>query len=66
MKEEEKISMWEDNKLYVGDWPKMSGWECDLFGMKNGLTYHPQEGHVPNFFWRWMQYIFFGNRWVKK
>lgn len=26
----------------------------------------PAKGKEPNFFWRWMQFICFGNRWVKE
>jgi len=47
--------------------PELSNWECYLFGGYPycGITWQPQKGKVPNFFWRWMQYICFGNRWVK-
>ncbi len=43
-----------------------SDWECYLFGMgKNGMIITPQKGKVPNRFWRFMQYVCFGNEWVK-
>jgi len=47
--------------------PTPSGWECRLFGAADGdgLTWRPYEGNVPNFFWRFMQFVFFGNRWSK-
>lgn len=46
--------------------PKLSDWECKLFGHKGtGLTWRPIDGEHPNIFWRWMQYICFGNRWYK-
>jgi hypothetical protein len=45
--------------------PKKSTWKCKLFGMENTLIVHPAEGEEPNWFWRWMQYICFGNKWVK-
>ena len=78
MKEEEKTTdecssvrksyqMRGENKLVFVEPPPMSKWECELFGMgKSGITWTPQEGNVPNLFWRWMQFICFGNRWVKK
>lgn len=45
--------------------PKQSDWQCHLFGME-GYKLIPQEGDVPNRFWRWMQYLAFGNRWEKR
>jgi len=52
---------------YVLTTPKYSKWQCFLFGTEsgNGLTWRPLEGQEPNFFWRWIQYLAFGNRWVK-
>lgn len=43
--------------------PEPSDWECHLFG---GLVWHPLKGQEPNAFWRLMQYLCFGNRWVKR
>lgn len=42
-------------------------WECYLFGCKkgNGILYRPDKRNIPNWFWRKMQYLCFGNRWVK-
>lgn len=47
--------------------PNYSKWKCYMFGSGTsfGVVYHPTEGNVPNAFWRWMQFICFGNRWVK-
>jgi hypothetical protein len=45
--------------------PEPSGWACYLFG-GNYLVWYPEKGQVPNRFWRWMQYLCFGNRWVKE
>jgi hypothetical protein len=47
--------------------PKLSEWKCHLFGSDgtNGITYHPVEGKVPNFFIRWMMKICLGCTWVK-
>ena len=44
-----------------------SEWHCHLFGGidGDGLTWTPLKGKEPNRFWRWMQYLCFGNRWVK-
>jgi hypothetical protein len=47
--------------------PRYSKWQCFMFGTVpgNGMVWRPLEGKEPNFFWRWMQYLAFGNRWVK-
>jgi hypothetical protein len=46
--------------------PKLSEWRCYLFGSEQtGISWIPSEGEVPNWFWRKMQYLCFGNRWVK-
>ena len=46
--------------------PKYSKWMCHLFGSgKDGLCWRPVHGEEPNFFWRWMQFLCFGNRWTK-
>ena len=47
--------------------PEPSGWECHLFGSKDrqGITYFPAKGAVPNFFVRWMMKICLGCTWVK-
>ena len=41
-----------------------SGWKCELFGGSGGVTWFPYKGQVPNRFWRFMQYICFGNKWT--
>ena len=47
--------------------PKLSDWTCYLFGSNgDGVAWKPADGKVPNWFWRKMQYLFFGNKWVKK
>ena len=43
---------------------KNSEWVCYLFGTKD-FSYRPRRGGEPNWFWRWMQYLILGNRWVK-
>ncbi len=46
---------------------KLSDWECELFGMgQAGIKVIPAVGNVPNCFWRWCQYIAFGNRWRRR
>ena len=49
--------------------PIMSKWDCYLFGNSpehGGIIWNPEEGKVPNWFWRKMQYLILGNKWVKK
>jgi len=43
---------------------KFSNWKCHVFGAKD-IVWLPNEGDEPNWFWRRMQYLFFGNKWVK-
>lgn len=38
-----------------------SEWTCHLCG----CTYTPRKGQHPNWFWRKMQYLIFGARWIK-
>jgi hypothetical protein len=43
-----------------------SEWQCELFGAgRLGIVFRPRKGDEPNWFWRWMQYLAFGNRWRK-
>lgn len=45
--------------------PEYSNWQCYLFGSgSNGLSMRPLKGQEPNWFWRKMQYLAFGNKWV--
>jgi hypothetical protein len=44
---------------------EMSDWKCYLFG-SDGITFQPEKGKEPNWFWRMMQYLLLGNRWVKE
>jgi hypothetical protein len=43
--------------------PEYSDWHCELFGGGEAMVMTPIKGNEPNFFWRWMQYLCFGNRW---
>ena len=46
---------------------ELSDWQCQLFGCgEYGIVYTPSKGKEPNIFWRWMQYICFGNKWVRR
>lgn len=43
-----------------------SDWKCHCFGSNgDGITWTPLKGKEPNRFWRFMQFLCFGNRWVK-
>ena len=44
--------------------PKRSEWYCEIFGTKD-FTYRPLKGNEPNWFWRKMQYLCFGSKWIK-
>ena len=47
--------------------PEYSDWKCYLFGgSATSLTWTPYKGKEPNWFWRKMQYLILGNRWVKE
>ena len=46
--------------------PVQSDWECHLFGTKGSYILRPKKGHEPNWFWRWMQFLILGNKWVKR
>lgn len=46
--------------------PEYSEWRCYLFGESGcGMLYIPPKGKEPNWFWRKMQYLCLGHRWVK-
>ena len=47
------------------NFPRQSDWECELFGAGRSLTFRPRAGCEPNWFWRWTQWVCFGNRWVR-
>jgi len=62
-----QAQMKKDKPVTFIEQPKESDWECEMFGGgPNGIVWNPIQDHVPNFFWRWMQYICFGNKWKKK
>ena len=45
---------------------ELSEWQCELFGTGMAILLRPTKSNTPNWFWRWMQYLIFGNRWSKK
>ena len=53
--------------IQISHQAEQSDWICHLFGSNgDGISWTPKKGKVPNWFWRKMQYLFFGNKWVKK
>ena len=48
--------------------PDLSPWKCHLFGDDKvyGMTYRPQKGGEPNWFWRMTQHLILGHKWVKE
>ena len=40
-------------------------WSCELFGMGKAIVVTPPLGDEPNWFWRKMQYLILGNKWVR-
>lgn len=59
--EEDKLVL---PKAYLPEYsalPEYSEWCCIIFG----FNFRPFKGEHPNWFWRKMQYLFFGIRWVK-
>lgn len=64
--EEDDLLIIPGSETFIGD-PPLSDWHCLLFGTTGttGYAWTPIKGEEPNWFWRWMQYLCFGNRWVK-
>ena len=61
-----------DNEIWASQFnalklPELSDWTCYMFGstVGNGMVWRPEKGKEPNAFWRWMQFLCFGNRWVR-
>ena len=40
-------------------------WYCEVFGLGDLVHYYPDKNHVPNAWWRFMQYVIFGNKWKR-
>ena len=63
---EEEKKRFEVYTIPATEW---SDWKCYMFGNEpnlTGLVWTPMKGQEPNWFWRKMQYLCFGNFWVKK
>ena len=43
-----------------------SEWYCELFGLGQGMVLNPGTVNIPNRFWRVMQYLVLGNKWIKR
>lgn len=70
MKENESVEIdWkvDPQSIKTIETPEYSEWKCCLFGCEpdNGIIWRPLKGQHPNWFWRKMQYICFGNKWIK-
>lgn len=63
----EAIERSDPQELHVLKTPEYSEWICYLFGgdYESGIAWRPLKGQHPNWFWRKMQYLMFGNNWVK-
>ena len=48
--------------------PELSPWKCHMFcdDKGYGMTYQPQKGAEPNWFWRMTQHLILGHKWVKE
>lgn len=55
-----------NSSCYVIQTVPRSEWVCELFGTGRSLVLRPAKGKEPNWFWRQMQYICFGNKWKKE
>lgn len=58
------------NAIYktISEYEK-SEWVCYMFGSSSGVNnfvWRPAKGEQPNWFWRKMQYLLLGHRWVKE
>ena len=67
-KRKEKVmddtTMWVEPDMAT---PEFSDWQCHLFGSNgDGISWRPTKGKEPNRFWRMMQYLCFGCKWVKE
>ena len=76
------VDVWENNigQPVKSDWyqtklpdyqltiPKLSNWTCYLFGGSpgDGIQWTPNEGKVPNAWYRFWMKVFFDCKWVEK
>lgn len=62
-----KLAKDRDEVLRIRIIPENSPWRCYLFGRgPGGFCYIPLKGQEPNAFWRLMQFLILGHRWVKE
>ena len=55
-----------ENRIKLSPDYTPSKWKCELFGCGQALVLNPSANKpIPNYFWRWMQFLCFGNRWIK-
>ena len=46
---------------------KQSKWRCEMYGLgPTGVVLRPSEGNEPNWFWRLMQRLLLGHKWIKE
>lgn len=65
MKEENKfVNLTIDGNHFLNFERPASDWQCRMFGMEYYIL-RPYKGDEPNWFWRTMQYLAFGNKWEK-
>ena len=44
-----------------------SRWRCEMYGLgPTGVILRPAEGNEPNWFWRIMQRVLLGHKWIKE
>ena len=64
---QKRLSIKPSQELHFVNNSVPSDWECRLFGGgERGLVWHPVKDTEPNWFWRKMQYLIFGNEWIFK
>jgi len=59
MDEKENVIVYTSHLVY-----NKPEWKCQLIG-DDSLVLYPKYGQEPNWFWRKMQYLIFGFKWVK-
>ena len=66
--EQELLVYKKDMEQELLEYKKDSEWVCFLFGSGegDGIDWRPKYGCEPNLFWRFMQRVCFGNKWIKR
>ena len=66
MTDNEKLSYTTSSNSVYGSFKlPVYTWKCELFGVSGAYCLMVEEHKVPNWFWRKMQYLCFGNKWIK-